>query len=67
MVTLGEYELERVMRVLLEYNLEIYSDLSGYYMSKSICLKFMYLPGHLSGSLVERLPLAQVMMPGSWD
>ena len=23
--------------------------------------------GHLSGSVVERLPLAQVMIPGSWD
>ena len=23
--------------------------------------------GHLGGSVVERLPLAQVMIPGSWD
>ena len=23
--------------------------------------------GHLSGSVVEHLPLAQVVIPGSWD
>ena len=23
--------------------------------------------GHLGGSVVERLPLAQVVIPGSWD
>ena len=23
--------------------------------------------GHLGGSVVERLPLAQIMIPGSWD
>ena len=23
--------------------------------------------GHLGGSVVERLPLAQVIIPGSWD
>ena len=23
--------------------------------------------GHLGGSMVEHLPLAQVMIPGSWD
>ena len=25
------------------------------------------LEGHLGGSVVERLPLAQVVIPGSWD
>ena len=25
------------------------------------------LKGHLAGSMVEHLPLAQVMIPGSWD
>ena len=23
--------------------------------------------GHLGGSVIERLPLAQVVIPGSWD
>ena len=27
----------------------------------------MFLKGRLGGSVVEHLPLAQVMIPGSWD
>ena len=30
-------------------------------------LKILSLLGHLGGSVVERLPLAQVVIPGSWD
>ena len=29
--------------------------------------QFIYELGHLGGSVVERLPLAQVMISGSWD
>ena len=27
----------------------------------------IHLEGHLGGSVVEHLPLAQVVIPGSWD
>ena len=30
-------------------------------------LEFRSLPGHLGGSVVEYLPLAQIVIPGSWD
>ena len=30
-------------------------------------LKIRPVLGHLGGSLVEHLPLAQVVIPGSWD
>ena len=29
--------------------------------------KMIYIQGHLSGSVVEHLPLAQAVIPGSWD
>ena len=29
--------------------------------------KKISVQGHLGGSVVEHLPLAQVMIPGSWD
>ena len=31
------------------------------------CLKKHRISGHLGGSVVERLPLAQVVILGSWD
>ena len=30
-------------------------------------LKNPFIVGHLGGSVVEHLPLAQVMIPGSWN
>ena len=36
-------------------------------IATQISLQENLLQGHLGGSVVERLPLDQVMIPGSWD
>ena len=45
---------------------ELPSQLFHLLCDLGMLLKFS-VPGHLGGSVVEHLPLAQGMIPGSWD
>ena len=51
-------QLTLPIQVVLEVLLPVSLDLS---------FKLDHPWGHLSGSVVEHLPLAQVVIPGSWD